>query len=126
MRAVHEDLRFAEFFLVYNLHQTVRMRDSLISQLFNSTERRLARVLLLLAHYGKDGREDVVIGKFDQAALAQMVGTTRSRVNVFMNKFRRLGYIDYNGRISVHSSLLNVVLHDTPIGFEGEHAPTSG
>jgi CRP/FNR family cyclic AMP-dependent transcriptional regulator len=114
-RAVQQDPRFAEFFLVYVLNRTAGLRASLIDQLFNSSERRLARILLLLANYGKDGRADIVIGKIDQEALAKMVGTTRSRVNYFMNKFRRLGYIDYNGHIDVHSSLLNVVLHDSSL-----------
>jgi CRP/FNR family transcriptional regulator, cyclic AMP receptor protein len=121
IRAIHQDPEFAELYLVYVLHRTVRMRDNLISQLFNSSERRLARILLLLANYGKKGRADTVIGKIDQEALAQMVGTTRSRINYFMNKFRKLGYIDYNGHtnvhINVHSSLLNVVLHDNPLGI---------
>jgi CRP/FNR family cyclic AMP-dependent transcriptional regulator len=114
VRAIHQDPAFAEFFVVSTITRAFRLRDSLISQLFNSTERRLARQLLLLANYGKDGRPQTTINNLDQEALAQMIGTTRSRVNYFMNKFRKLGYIDYNGHIDVHSSLLNVVLQDDP------------
>ena len=118
IRAIHDDLGFAEFFLMYALNRTVRLTDDLIDHMFNSSEKRLARVLLLLANYGKEGRVETVINKIDHQTLAQMVGTTRSRVNFFMNKFRKLGYIDYNDRISVHSSLLNVVLHDQPGAFD--------
>jgi CRP/FNR family transcriptional regulator, cyclic AMP receptor protein len=114
IRAIHDDMAFAEFFLMYVLNRTVRLTDDLIDHMFNSSEKRLARILLLLANYGKEGRVDTVINKIDHQTLAQMVGTTRSRVNFFMNKFRKLGYIDYNDRISVHSSLLNVVLLDQP------------
>jgi CRP/FNR family cyclic AMP-dependent transcriptional regulator len=114
VRAIQQDPSFAEFFLVCVLTRAFQLSDSLVSQLFNSTERRLARVLLSLANYGKDGEPETVIDHLDQEALAQMVGSTRSRVNFFMNKFRKLGYIDYNGHIDVHSSLLNVVLHDDP------------
>jgi CRP-like cAMP-binding protein len=125
-RAIREDAQFAEFYLVYFLNRTVRLRDSLISMLFNTSERRLARILLQLVDYGKDGRVDSVMGKIDQEALAQMVGTTRSRINLFMNKFRKLGYIEYNGHINgcinVHSSLLNFVLHDKPLGVVGNPA----
>ena len=116
VRAIHDDLTFAEFFVMYVLNRTVQLTDNLIDHMFNSSEKRLARVLLLLANYGKEGRVETVINKVDQQTLAQMVGTTRSRVNFFMNKFRRLGYIEYNGPISVHSSLLSVVLHDQPLG----------
>jgi CRP/FNR family transcriptional regulator, cyclic AMP receptor protein len=123
IRAIHDDLVFAEFFLMYVLNRTVRLTDDLIDHMFNSSEKRLARVLLLLANYGKEGRVETVISKIDHQTLAQMVGTTRSRVNFFMNKFRKLGYIDYNDRISVHSSLLNVVLLDQPDAFDGpEHS----
>jgi CRP/FNR family cyclic AMP-dependent transcriptional regulator len=114
IRAIHDDSAFSEFFLMYVLNRTVRLTDDLIDHLFNSSEKRLARILLLLANYGKEGRVETVINKIDHQTLAQMVGTTRSRVNFFMNKFRKLGYIDYNDRISVHSSLLNVVLLDQP------------
>jgi CRP/FNR family cyclic AMP-dependent transcriptional regulator len=118
IRAIHDDLAFSEFFLMYVLTRTVRLTDDLIDHMFNSSEKRLARVLLLLANYGKEGRVETVISKIDHQTLAQMVGTTRSRVNFFMNKFRKLGYIDYNDRITVHSSLLNVVLLD-PLGDPG-------
>lgn len=128
-RAIRQDSQFADFYLAYVLNQTVRLRESLISLLFNSSERRLARILLLLAKSGKDGRPDTVMGKIDQEALAQMVGTTRSRINHFMNKFRKLGYIDYsghiNGHINVHSSLLNFVLHDNPLGVAEGRAAAS-
>lgn len=115
-RAIHEDVRFAEFFAIYILNQTARLRENLIDRLFNSSELRLARILLVLTNFGQDGRTESVIDKIDQQTLARMVGTTRSRINYFMNKFRRLGYIDYNGRISVHSSLLGVVLNDQSPG----------
>jgi CRP/FNR family cyclic AMP-dependent transcriptional regulator len=119
IRAIHDDLAFSEFFVMYILNRTVRLTDDLVDHMFNSSEKRLARVLLLLANYGKEGRVETVIAKIDHQTLAQMVGTTRSRVNFFMNKFRKLGYIDYNDRISVHSSLLNVVLHDQPGATNG-------
>ena len=115
IRAIHEDSEFSEFFLKYVLKQTARLTETLVDQLFNSSEKRLARVLLLLANYGKEGRADTVIGNVDQETLAQMIGATRTRVNFFMNKFRRLGFIEYNGHITVHSSLLRVVLHDQPL-----------
>jgi CRP-like cAMP-binding protein len=114
MRAIHDDPGFAQFFLMYVLNRTTRLTDDLIDHMFNSSEKRLARILLLLANYGKEGGAETFINKIDHQTLAQMVGTTRSRVNFFMNKFRKLGYIDYNGRITVHSSLLNVVLLDQP------------
>jgi CRP/FNR family cyclic AMP-dependent transcriptional regulator len=124
IRAIHDDVAFSEFFVMYVLSRTVRLTDDLVDHMFNSSEKRLARVLLLLANYGKEGRVETVIAKVDHQTLAQMVGTTRSRINFFMNKFRKLGYIDYNDRISVHSSLLNVVLHDQPSGTgEEEELP---
>ena len=105
---------------MYVLKRTTRLTDDLVDHMFNSSEKRLARALLLLTNYGKEGGVEAHIYNTDHQRLAQMVGTTRSRINLFMNKFRTLGYIDYgadhNGRISVHSSLLNVVLHDHPIG----------
>jgi len=110
VRAIREDRLFTEFYLLYNLNRTVQLRDSLISQLFDTSEQRLARVLLLLANYRKGDEQEATLGKLDQEDLAKMVGTTRSRINHFMNKFRRLGYIDYNGHISVHRSLLNTIL----------------
>jgi CRP-like cAMP-binding protein len=102
------------------------LTDSLVDQLFNSSEKRLARVLLLLANYGKEGRTETVLGKIDQEALGQMIGTTRSRVNFFMNKFRKLGLIEYNGEIHVHSSLLRIVLHDQALGGYGELGAPDG
>jgi CRP/FNR family transcriptional regulator, cyclic AMP receptor protein len=109
-RALHEDLAFSEFFVSYLLSRNARLTEDLVDQLFNSSERRLARALLLLAHFETNVREDVLLPTINQQTLAKMIGTTRSRVNFFMNKFRRLGFIDYNGRIKVYSSLLNVVL----------------
>jgi CRP/FNR family transcriptional regulator, cyclic AMP receptor protein len=120
IRAIHDDVAFSEFFVMYVLSRTVRLTDDLVDHMFNSSEKRLARVLLLLANYGKEGRVETVIAKIDHQTLAQMVGTTRSRINFFMNKFRKLGYIDYNDRISVHSSLLNIVLHDQASGTSDE------
>jgi CRP-like cAMP-binding protein len=112
MRALHEDKDFAAQFIAHMLKRNLRVESDLVDQLFNSTEKRLARCLLLLAQYGKDGRPESVISAISQETLAEMVGTTRSRINYFMNKFRKLGFIDYNGRMQIHSSLLNVVLHD--------------
>ena len=94
--------------------RTIRVEADLVDQLFNSSEKRLARALLLLANFGKDGQPEPIIAKVSQETLAEMIGTTRSRVSYFMNKFRKLGLIDYNGRIEIHSSLLNVVLHEEP------------
>ena len=111
-RALHEDLLFSEFFVSYLLSRNVRLNDDLLDKLFNSSERRLARVLLLLANYEKNQRKRRLAPHINQQTLAKMIGTTRPRVNHFMNKFRRLGYIDYNGHIEVHLSLLGVVLHD--------------
>jgi CRP/FNR family cyclic AMP-dependent transcriptional regulator len=112
IRVLHEEPTFAELFMTYLLEHTIRIQEDLVDQLFNSSEKRLARVLLLLAHFGKEGKPETVIAKISQETLAEMVGTTRSRVSFFMNKFRKLGFIDYNGELHVHSSLLNVVLHD--------------
>jgi CRP-like cAMP-binding protein len=120
LRAIHEDPGFSGFLIKYVLKRTARLTDSLVDQLFNSSEKRLARVLLLLANYGKEGRTETVITKIDQETLAQMIGATRTRVNFFMNKFRRLGLIDYNGEIHIHSSLLRVVLHDQPFAASDE------
>ena len=111
-RAIHEDAEFSEFLVRYVLKRSARLNDALIDRLFNSSEKRLARVLLLLANYGKEGRSETVINNINQDTLAQMIGSTRARVNFFMNKFRRLGLIEYNGKIHVHSALLSVVLHD--------------
>jgi CRP-like cAMP-binding protein len=112
IRVLHEQPAFAELFMSYLLAHTIRIQEDLVDQLFNSSEKRLARALLLLAHFGKEGKPEPVIAKVSQETLAEMIGTTRSRVSFFMNKFRKLGFIDYNGELHVHSSLLNVVLHD--------------
>jgi CRP/FNR family cyclic AMP-dependent transcriptional regulator len=113
-RVIHEEPAFAELFIAHLLARNLRVEEDLVDQLFNSSEKRLARVLLLLANFGKESRPEPVIPKISQETLAEMIGTTRSRVSFFMNKFRQLGLIDYNGRIEVHSSLLNVVLHEKP------------
>jgi CRP/FNR family cyclic AMP-dependent transcriptional regulator len=112
IRVLHEEKEFADRFIAYMLKRNVRIEADLVDQLFNSSEKRLARALLLLARYGKEGQPETIVGKISQETLAELVGTTRSRVNVFMNKFRELGFIHYNGGLQVHSSLLNVVLHD--------------
>jgi CRP/FNR family transcriptional regulator, cyclic AMP receptor protein len=114
IRVIHEQPAFAELFISHLLARKSRVEADLVDQLFNSSEKRLARILLLLANFGKEGRPEPVIAKISQETLAEMVGTTRSRVSFFMNKFRELGLIDYNGKIEVHSSLLNLVLHDQP------------
>jgi CRP/FNR family transcriptional regulator, cyclic AMP receptor protein len=101
-------------FIAHLLARAIRVEADLVDQLFNSSEKRLARMLLLLANFGKEGSPEPMIAKISQETLAEMIGTTRSRVSFFMNRFRKLGFIDYNGSIEVHSSLLNVVLHDTP------------
>jgi CRP/FNR family transcriptional regulator, cyclic AMP receptor protein len=103
---------FSELFVAYLLARNVRYEEDLVDQLFNSSEKRLARILLLLAHFGKEGKPEVAIPKISQETLAEMIGTTRSRVSFFMNRFRKLGFIRYNGELEVHSSLLNIVLHD--------------
>jgi CRP-like cAMP-binding protein len=124
MRAIHEDPAFSEFLVRYVIKRTARLTDTLVDQLFNSSEKRLARVLLLLSNYGKEGRTETVINNIDQETLAHMIGSTRSRVNFFMNKFRKLGLIEYNGEINVHSSLLRVILHDqSPGGYAGWEEP---
>jgi CRP/FNR family cyclic AMP-dependent transcriptional regulator len=112
--AMHDEPEFSELFTSYLLTRNSRLEEDLIDQLFNSSEKRLARLLLLLANFGKDGRTEPVVGKFSQETLAEMIGTTRSRVSFFMNKFRKLGYIEYNGKLEIHNSLLNVVLYDKP------------
>jgi CRP-like cAMP-binding protein len=112
IRVLHDEPSFSELFLKYILSRNIRIEEDLVDQLFNSSEKRLARVLLLLANFGKEGTPEKVIPKMSQKTLAEIVGTTRSRINFFMNKFRKLGFIDYNGELEVHSSLLNVVLHD--------------
>jgi CRP/FNR family transcriptional regulator, cyclic AMP receptor protein len=112
MEALHREHAFSDMFVAYLLARNIRYEEDLVDQLFNSSEKRLARVLLLLAHFGKDGKPETVVPKISQETLAEMVGTTRSRVSFFMNRFRKLGFIHYNGGLQVHSSLLNVVLHD--------------
>ena len=111
---MHEEPDFSELFMAYLLTRNSRIEEDLIDQLFNSSEKRLARLLLLLANFGKDGRPEPIVGTFSQETLAEMIGTTRSRVSFFMNKFRKLGYIEYNGKLEIHNSLLNVVLYDKP------------
>jgi CRP/FNR family cyclic AMP-dependent transcriptional regulator len=112
---LRDEPKFSELFISYLLARNARVEEDLVDQLFNSSEKRLARVLLLLANFGKEGKPERVIAKMSQETLAEMVGTTRSRVSTFMNKFRKLGFIDYNGELQVHTSLLNVVLHDNPV-----------
>ncbi len=111
IRALHEHHALSDIFVAYLLSRNLRFQEDLVDHLFNSSERRLARILLLLAKFGKDAKPETVIPKISQEVLAEMVGTTRARVNFFMNRFRKLGFIEYNGSIQVHPSLLNVVLH---------------
>jgi CRP-like cAMP-binding protein len=113
VRVLHDEPKFSELFISHLLARNVRVEADLVDQLFNSSEKRLARLLLLMAKFGKEGGPEPVIA-VRQATLAEMIGTTRSRVSFFMNKFRKLGFIDYNGGLEVHSSLLNMVLHETP------------
>src|SRR5256714_14074465 len=112
IEALHREHAFSDLFVAYLLARNIRYEADLVDQLFNSSEKRLARVLLLLARFGKEGTPESVIPKISQETLAEMVGTTRSRVNFFMNKFRKMGFIEYNGVLKVHNSLLNIVLHD--------------
>jgi CRP/FNR family cyclic AMP-dependent transcriptional regulator len=114
--ALHREHELSDMFVAYLLGRNIRYEEDLVDQLFNSSEKRLARILLLLAHFGKEGKPEKVIPKISQETLAEMVGTTRSRVSFFMNRFRKLGFIQYNGGMEVHSSLLNVVLHDSSPG----------
>lgn len=114
VRVLHDEPAFSEMFIAHLLTRTIRVEEDLVDQLFNSSEKRLARALLLLANFGKEGKPEPIIGKVSQETLAEMIGTTRPRVSHFMNKFRQLGFIEYNGSLVVHSSLLNVVLHDHP------------
>jgi CRP-like cAMP-binding protein len=109
---LHRESAFSEFFIHHLLSRNLRIEEDLVDHLFNSSEKRLARILLLLANFGKEGQPDIVIPNITQETLAEMIGTTRSRVSFFMNKFRQLGFIEYNGKLQIHSSLLNVVLHD--------------
>ena len=117
---IHEEPAFAEMFIAHMIARTARVEADLVDQLFNSSEKRLARTLLLLANFGKETKPEPILAKISQETLAEMVGTTRSRVSFFMNKFRKLGLISYNGHIEVHPSLLSVVLHDNPKIDEGE------
>jgi CRP/FNR family cyclic AMP-dependent transcriptional regulator len=112
MEVLHREHAFSDMFVAYLLARNIRYEENLVDQRFNSSEKRLARILLQLAHFGKDGKPEVAIPKISQETLAEMVGTTRSRVNLFMNRFRKLGFVRYNGGLEVHRSLLNVVLHD--------------
>jgi CRP/FNR family transcriptional regulator, cyclic AMP receptor protein len=115
VRVIHQEPAFSEMFIAHLLGRTIRVEADLVDQLFNSSEKRLARLLLLLANFGKESKPEPMIAKISQETLAEMIGTTRSRVSFFMNKFRKLGFIDYNGGgLEVHSSLLNAVLHDEP------------
>jgi CRP-like cAMP-binding protein len=113
VRLIHDEPSFSELFLRYLLSRNIRIEEDLVDQLFNSSEKRLARVLLLMANFGKEDKPEPVIPKISQETLAEIVGTTRSRVSFFMNRFRKLGFIEYNGGLHVHSSLLNIVLHDS-------------
>ena len=114
VQALHDRAEFSEKFMAHLLARNVRVEADLVDQLFNSSEKRLARVLLLLANVGKEAKPEPILANISQATLAEMIGTTRPRVSYFMNKFRKLGLISYNGTLEVHPSLLNVVLHDTP------------
>ena len=114
LRILQAEPRFSEMFVSYLLTRTIKVEEDLVDQLFNSSEKRLARALLLLANFGKEGKPEPIVAKVSQEMLAEMIGTTRSRVSFFMNKFRKLGFISYNGHIEVHSSLLSMVLHDQP------------
>ena len=112
LRVLHAEHELSDYFITYMLSHNIRVEEDLIDQLFNSSEKRLARTLLLLARYGKQEQPDRILAKVSQETLAKMIGTTRSRVNFFMNKFRKLGFIEYNGKIKINKSLLTVVLHE--------------
>jgi CRP/FNR family cyclic AMP-dependent transcriptional regulator len=113
-RVLRDQPKFSEMFMSFLLARNARVEEDLVDQLFNSSEKRLARLLLLMANFGKEGKPEPVIPKISQETLAEMIGTTRSRVSTFMNKFRKLGFIQYNGDLQIHNSLLNVILHDAP------------
>jgi CRP-like cAMP-binding protein len=123
IRVMHAEHSFSDFFVSFLLQRGMRTQADLVDQLFNSSEKRLARILLLMAEFGKPGKPETLIPQITQETLADMVGTTRSRVSFFMNRFRKLGFIEYNGRIHVHKSLLNVVLHDQLPGSNAEKPP---
>ena len=110
---LHEEHAFSDMFLKFLLHRSIRTQADLVDQLFNSSEKRLARILLLLAQFGKESKPETLVPKISQEILAEMIGTTRSRVSFFMNRFRKLGFIEYNGEIRVHNSLLNIFLHES-------------
>ncbi len=112
VRVMHEEHEFSDIFMKFLVARSMRIQADLVDQLFNSSEKRLARILLLMAEFGKPGEPETLIPKISQETLAEMIGTTRSRVSFFMNRFRKLGFVEYNGRIRVHKSLLNVILHD--------------
>ena len=114
MRALHDDHQFSQLFTSYLMERNIRVQEDLVDQLLNSTEKRLARLLLILANYGKEERPDPIVPKINQETLAEMIGTSRTHVNFFMNKFRQLGFIEYNGDIKVNRSLLNMLLHEKP------------
>jgi len=122
LRVLRDQPKFSEAFMAFLLARKARVEEDLVDQLFNSSEKRLARALLLMANFGKEGKPEPVIAKISQETLAEIIGTTRSRVSTFMNKFRELGFINYNGVLEVHNSLLNVVLHDNPHLRRGETA----
>jgi CRP/FNR family cyclic AMP-dependent transcriptional regulator len=124
---MHDEPKFSELFMADLLSRNSRIEEDLIDQLFNSSEKRLARALLLLANFGREDAPEPIVGKFSQEILAEMIGTTRSRVSHFMNKFRKLGYIKYNGKLEIHNSLLNVVLYDKPqIRTKDHNGPKAG
>ena len=120
VRVMHEEHEFSDLFIKFLLERSMRIQADLVDQLFNSSEKRLARILLLMAEFGEPGVPEMLLPKISQETLADMIGTTRSRVSFFMNRFRKLGFIDYTDRIRVHKSLLNVVLHDPPRGDSPE------
>ena len=123
IRVMHEEHAFSDLFLAFLLARSMRTQADLVDQLFNSSERRLARILLLMAEFDKPGEGEMLLPDITQETLAEMIGTTRSRVSFFMNRFRKLGFIEYNGRIRVHKSLLNIVLHDQPSEHSAVSAP---
>ena len=126
IRVMHEEHDFSDLFLKFLLARSMRIQADLVDQLFNSSEKRLARILLLMAEFGKPGEPEPLIPKISQETLAEMIGTTRSRVSFFMNRFRKLGFIEYDGRIRVHKSLLNVILHDHLPDANAEQPAISG
>jgi CRP/FNR family cyclic AMP-dependent transcriptional regulator len=125
IRVLHEEHAFSDLFLKFLLLRSMRTQEDLVDQLFNSSEKRLARILLLMAEFGNPGEPETLIPQITQETLAEMIGTTRSRVSFFMNRFRKLGFVEYNGRIRVHKSLLNVILHDQMPSDNAEKPPVS-